>query len=149
MIIANTEYAMRLSWHTVLEKIYLEVNVFVDGRWRCAGYPVAVQGHASRLPHSWAPLLAPIYPSSLTEGDTCLWFSPDRSRRLLSAGFWSHRRVPMTVTNHFKRFTTRRTAEHSKPVAITMGLYDRRCMKMANNARKVGERGSNAVPNTT
>jgi len=55
----------------------------------------------------------------------------------------------MTVTNHFKRFTTRRTAEHSKPVAITMGLYDRRCMKMANNARKVGERGSNAVPNTT
>lgn len=55
----------------------------------------------------------------------------------------------MTVTNHFKRFTTRRTAEHSKPVAITMSLYDRRCMKMANNARKVGERGSNAVPNTT
>lgn len=109
IIVADIKYAMRLAWCTVLEKIYLEVNVFVDGRWRCAGYPVAVQGHASHLPHSWAPLLAPIYPSLLTEGDTCLWFSRDRSQRLLSVGFWSHRRVPITVTNHFKRFTTRRT----------------------------------------
>ncbi|CAL1680117.1 unnamed protein product [Lasius platythorax] len=65
------------------------------------------------------------------------------------------RRILVTPPRSYDRYESFQTfynpshGEHSKPVAITMGLYDRRRMKMANNAERGGERGSNTAPNPT